>query len=103
MGSHIRYAYYMKKMLGWICEKMAIQESAPGGGKFFASNSTTTKNGASTCNDLWAPSGDCSIVVGNGFWDNAHTSDPSSKGERLGVEPSTLVQCTQHTSGSSNG
>jgi hypothetical protein len=34
MGSPTRYACYMKKMMGWICEKMAIQESAQGGGRF---------------------------------------------------------------------
>ncbi len=34
-------------MLGWICEKMAIQESTPGGGRFFASNSIVVKNGPS--------------------------------------------------------
>jgi hypothetical protein len=37
-------------MLGWIREKMATQELAPRGGKFFASGSTTTKNGDSAYN-----------------------------------------------------
>jgi hypothetical protein len=27
MGSPTRYAYYGKEMLGWMCEKIAIQES----------------------------------------------------------------------------
>ncbi len=90
-------------MLGWIYEKMAIPESTPGGGKFFAFGSTTAGNSASVCNNPCAPSGDYLITAGNGSWDNAHTFDPSSKGKRLGAEPSTLVQCTQRTGGSSDG
>jgi len=34
MESPTLYACYGKKMLGWICEKIVIKESAPGGGKF---------------------------------------------------------------------
>jgi hypothetical protein len=34
-----------KEMLGWIREKMAIQKSAPRGGRFFASGPTTVGNG----------------------------------------------------------
>jgi hypothetical protein len=34
-------------MLGWIREKMAIQESAPGGGRFFTSDSIVIRNGPS--------------------------------------------------------
>jgi hypothetical protein len=45
MGSTAHYAYDGKEMLGWICEKMAIQELAPRGGKFFASDSTVVGNG----------------------------------------------------------
>jgi hypothetical protein len=36
MGSPTHYAYCGKEMLGWICEKMATQESALGGDMFFA-------------------------------------------------------------------
>jgi hypothetical protein len=94
-------------MLGWICEKMATLESAPGGGMFFTSDSTIVGNGASAYNDPFVPGGDCSTVVGiaigNGSWDNAHTSDSSSKGKRLGGKPSTLVQRARHTGGSSGG
>jgi hypothetical protein len=82
---------------------MATQKSALGGGKFFASGSTTVGNGASTCNDLCVGGGDCSTTAWNGSWDNAHTSNMSSRGERLGGELSTLVQHTQCTSGSSDG
>jgi hypothetical protein len=78
-------------MLGWIREKMATQESAPRGGKFSASGSTVVGNGASACSDPCAPSKDYSTAVGNGSWNNAHTSDPSSKGERSGRKPSALV------------
>jgi hypothetical protein len=89
-------------MLGWIREKMATLESAPRGGRFFTSSSTTVGNGTLACNNPCAPSRDCSIVVGKGSWDNVHTSDPSSKGKRLGGEPSTLVHCAQCTGGNSN-
>jgi hypothetical protein len=82
-------------MLGWIHEKMAIQESTLGGGKFSISGSIAVGNGASTCNDPCAPGGDCSTTARNGSWDNAHTLDPSSRGERLGGEPNTLVQRAQ--------
>ncbi len=34
-------------MLGWIREKMATQESALGGGRFFASDSIVVRNGPS--------------------------------------------------------
>ncbi len=80
-----------KKMLGWIREKIVIQASAVGGGRFFASGSTVIGNGASTCSDSCALGEDCSIVTRNGSWGNAHTFDPSSTGERLGKEPSALV------------
>jgi hypothetical protein len=73
---------------------MATQELALRGGKFFASGSTTVGNHAWACNDPCVPGGDYPTAVGNGSWDNAHTSDRSSRGERLGREPSTLVQCT---------
>jgi len=78
-------------MLGWIHEKMATQESALGGAKFFASSSTAVGNGALACNDPCALCEDYSIVTRNGSWDNAHTSYPSSKGERLDEKPNTLV------------
>jgi hypothetical protein len=82
---------------------MAIQESTPGGGKFSTSSLIAVGNGALACSNLCIPSKDCSTVVGNSFWDNAHTSNPSSRGERLGGESSTLVQHAQRTCGSSNG
>jgi hypothetical protein len=46
------------------------------------------------------PSEDYSTAVRNNFWDNAHTSDLSSRGERLGREPNALVQHAQCTGGS---
>jgi hypothetical protein len=70
---------------------MATQESTLGGGRFSASGSTTAENDTSACIDLCVLGGDCSTVTGNDSWDNAHTSDPSSKGERLGGKPSILV------------
>jgi hypothetical protein len=82
---------------------MATQESTPGGGKLFASGSTIVGNGASACNGMCVGGGDCSITAGNSSWDNAHTSDLSSKGEKLGGEPSILVQHAQRTGGSSDG
>jgi len=107
-------------MLGWIHEKMTTLESTPRGGKISISSSTATGNDISACNDLCAPSEnsstvvgndisacndlcapseDCSTAVRNGYWDNAHTSDPSNRGERLGEESSTLVQHAQHRVG----
>jgi hypothetical protein len=103
MGSPVRYVYFGKEMLGWIHEKMIIQESAQRGGRFFASGSIVTGNGALACNDPCVPCEDCSTVVRNGSWDNAHTSDPSNRGERLDEESNTLVQHAQCTGGSSNG
>ncbi len=47
MGSPTHYACYDKEMLGQIREKMAIQELAPGGGKFSASDSIVARNGPS--------------------------------------------------------
>jgi hypothetical protein len=70
---------------------------------FFTFSSTTVGNGTLTCNDPCAPGKDYPTVVRNDSWDNAHTSDPSNRGERLGEEPNILVQLTQHTIGSSNG
>jgi hypothetical protein len=67
MGNLACYVYYGKEMLGWICEKMAIQELTLGGGKFFASNSIAIGNDALACNNLCAPSDDCSIAARNGF------------------------------------
>jgi hypothetical protein len=48
MGSLAHYACYEKEMLGWIHEKMATQESAPGGGRFSASDSIVVGNGLSS-------------------------------------------------------
>ncbi len=81
-------------MLGWIREKMATQESAPKGGRFFASNSTITGNGTSTCSDLCVLGEDYSIAAGNGSWENAHTSDLSSRVRRR-VE-SQVLWCNAH-------
>ncbi len=86
--------------MGWIYEKMTTQESTLGGGRFFASGSIVIGNGVSTCSDPCIPSKDYSIIVGNGPCDNAHASDLFSRGERLGREPSALVQHAQHKSGS---
>jgi hypothetical protein len=87
-------------MLGWICEKMAIQESTLGGGNFFASGSTIVGNGVSTYSDLCALGEDCLTTTRNGSWDNTHTSNSSNRGERPGRKPSALVQHAQHTGGS---
>jgi hypothetical protein len=103
MGSLARYACCGKKMLGWIHEKMATQELAPKGGRFSTYGSTTTKSGALACSDLCAPGRDYSTTATNGSWDNAHTSDLSSRGERMGGEPSILVQCAQHKGGNLDG
>ncbi len=79
-------------MLGSIREKMATQKSTPGGGRFFASGLTIVENDTSAYNDPCALGKDCLIAGGNGSWDNTHTSDLFSRGERLGGKPSTLVQ-----------
>jgi hypothetical protein len=81
-------------MLGWIREKMVIQELAPGVYKFFASSSTIAGNGTLACNNLCILGRDCSIVVRNDSWNNAHTFDSFSKGERLGGKPS--IWCNAH-------
>jgi hypothetical protein len=86
-------------MLGWIREKMVNPESGPRGGKFSAFGSTTVGNSTSTYSDPCTPCGDYSIATKNGSWDNAHTSDLSSRGKRLGGEPSTLVQHAQRMGG----
>jgi hypothetical protein len=90
-------------MLGWIREKMAIQELAPRGGKFLASGSIVVGNDTFACSNPCIPGEDGSTTAGNNSYDNAHTSDPSSRGERLGREPCTLVQCAQRIGGNSNG
>jgi hypothetical protein len=86
----------------WLLKNQP-QESTPGGGRFSAFDSTLVRNGTSACSDPCVLCRDCSIAAGNSSLDNAHTSDPSSKGERLGGEPSTLVQHAQSTGGSSDG
>jgi hypothetical protein len=65
MGSLARYACCEKEMLGGIREKMATQESALGGGMFFAFGSTVTGNDALACNDPCAPGRDCSTAAEN--------------------------------------
>jgi hypothetical protein len=65
MGSLAYYAYYRKEMLGWICGKMVILESALKGGRFSAFGSITARNGASAYNDPCTPSGDYSIATRN--------------------------------------
>jgi hypothetical protein len=47
MGSPTHYACCGKKMLSWICEKMATQELAPGGGRFSTSDLTVIRNSPS--------------------------------------------------------
>jgi hypothetical protein len=42
-------------------------------------------------------------ITKHGSWDNTHTSDLSSKGERLDGKPSTLVQHAQRMGGRSDG
>jgi len=66
MGSPARYACCGKEMLGWIHEKMATQELAPGGGRFSTSSLTAVGNGTLTCSDLCALIEDCSIITWNG-------------------------------------
>jgi len=91
MGSLTRYACCGKEMLGWIREKIVIQALALGGGRFSASDSIVTRNGASTCSDSCALGEDCLIAARNGSWGNGHTFHPSRIGERSGKEPSALV------------
>jgi len=67
MGSLVHYVCCGKKMLGWIREKMAIQESALGGGRFFASSSIVVGNGTSTCSDSCIIGGAYSTTAGNGL------------------------------------
>jgi len=73
---------------------MAILESTLGGGKFSASSSNTIGNGVSTCNNPCAPSKDYSTIARNGSWDNAHRSDPSNRGKRLGGDQ--VLWCNAH-------
>ncbi len=73
---------------------MVILKSALGGGKFFASGSITIGNGVSTCNDPCAPGEDCSTIARNGSWDNAHRSNPSNMGKRLGANQ--VLWCNAH-------
>jgi hypothetical protein len=54
-----------KKMLGWIREKMVTPESTRKGGRFSTSGLITTKNDASTRNNLCTIGKDCSIATGN--------------------------------------
>jgi hypothetical protein len=89
-------------MLGWIHEKMAIQESALEVANFLPLVQPPLET-TLVCSDPCTPCEDCSTATGNDSWDNAHTSDLSSRGERLGEKPSILVQRTQRTSGSLDG
>jgi hypothetical protein len=70
---------------------MVIPESAPRGGRFFDFSFITIGNGALACSDSCALGEDCSTAVGDSSWDNTHTSDPFSKGKRLGRERNTLL------------
>jgi hypothetical protein len=90
-------------MLGWIHEKMTIQKSAPEGGRFSTFDLIVARNNTSSCNDLCVSNEDCSTVVGNNSWDNVHTSNSSSRGERPGKKPNVLVQRAQRTVGSLDG
>jgi hypothetical protein len=90
-------------MLGWIHEKMATQKLARRSGKFSAFGSTAARNGTLAYNNLCTLGGDCSTAARNGSWNNAHTSNSSNRGERLGGKPSTLVQCAQRMGGNLDG
>jgi hypothetical protein len=92
-----------KKCWAGSVKKLLLKNQPPGGGRFFASGSTIIENGALACNDPCTPGEDCSTAARNGSCDNAHTSDPSSRGERPSKEPSALVQHAQHIGGSSDG
>jgi hypothetical protein len=52
----------------WVgsMKKWLLKNQPQGGGKFFASGSTTVRNGASTCSDPCASSRDYSTAAGNG-------------------------------------
>jgi hypothetical protein len=65
---------------------MVIQELAPRGARFSTSGSIVAGNDTPVCSDPCAPSEDFSTVAGNGSWDNAHTFDPSNRGERPNKE-----------------
>jgi hypothetical protein len=67
MGSLACYACCGKEMLGWICEKMAIQELALRGGRFSAFGSTIARNIALAYNGPCAIGGDCSTAIRNDF------------------------------------
>jgi hypothetical protein len=70
---------------------------------FSTSGSTVTRNDASTYSDSCVLGGHFSIAARNGSWNNVHTSDPSSRGQKMGGESSTLVQRAQHIGESSDG
>jgi hypothetical protein len=67
MGSPTHYACCGKEMLGWIRERMATQESTPGGGRFSTSGSTVVGNDASASSNPCAPSGDYSTNQPRGW------------------------------------
>jgi len=67
MGSPAHYTCCGKEMLGWIHEKMAIQESAPRGGRFFTSGSIVVGNDVLACSGPCIIGGACLIAVGNSF------------------------------------
>jgi hypothetical protein len=64
MGNPFHYACCEKEMLGWIHEKMAIQELALRGGRFSTSDSTVVGNDTSACNDPHTPGKNYSTAVG---------------------------------------
>jgi hypothetical protein len=70
---------------------------------FSTSSPTAVGNGASAWSGPCATGGDYSIATGNGSWDNTHTFDLSSRGERLGREPNILVQRAERIGGSLDG
>jgi hypothetical protein len=82
---------------------MATQELALGGSRFSAIGLSAAGNDSLAYSDLCALGGGYSIATRNDYWNNAHTSNPSSRGERPGEKPNTLVQRAQCMSGSSNG
>jgi hypothetical protein len=80
-------------MLGWIREKMDTQESTPRGGRFFASGSIIVGNDALACSNPCVLGENYSVAVSNSFWDNAHTFDSSSRGERA---ENQVLWCNTH-------
>jgi hypothetical protein len=65
MLTKAHYAYCGKEILSKICEKMATQESALRGGRFFAFGSIAVGNDTLACSGPCTICRACSTVVGN--------------------------------------